>query len=172
MQVVKRIGIGIVVVLLSVVIFAPKDRLFFLLEQSLEQNDVVISKELVDNGVFGVDIDNAHISIKGVTMAKIGRIDISSLILFSSIDISNVALDETSKAMIPLSEFNLSISHSLFAPKTLGLSLSHQGIEVQATLRFMDEGVVRIEMEDINGSDWLKPMMQKDENGWYYETAI
>jgi len=162
----------VLVVLLSIVIFAPKDRLFFLAEEKLEYNEVLISEEVVDNGLFGVDISNAHLSIKGVTMATIENIELSTLLLFSSVRLENVVLDDASKAMIPLSEFNLSLSHNLFAPKTLQLTLSYKEVEKEFQIEFLDEGMVRVEVEDINGTPWLKPLMQKDENGWSYEQSI
>ncbi|MBN2825380.1 MAG: hypothetical protein JXQ76_08660 [Campylobacterales bacterium] len=172
MQVVKKIILTLVVVLLSVVVFAPKERLYFLVEEQLGLSDVIISNEELNSKLLGIDIKNGSISLKGVTIATIDEIDVSTLLLFNSVDITHVVLDASSKSMIPINEFNLTITHSLFAPKSFGLRLRYQEQELQGKLKFIEEGMVRIEVEDINGSEWLKPMMQEDENGWYYENAI
>jgi len=169
---VKKILIVIVVFFFSLIILAPKERLFFLAEDKLAQNEIIISNEVVNSTLMGLNISNGELTLKGISVAKIETMDIFSILFYSSIDIENVILDEASRGMIPLSEFNLSLSHSVLSPKSLALVLEHGSNEVEAKIKFLDEGKVRIEVDDINGSSWLKPMMQKDENGWYYETAI
>jgi len=172
MQMVKKVLITLLVLFLSLVVFAPKERLFFLLEEKLQGSDVVISNEMIDSGLLGLDITQSEISFKGVPLAKVERMDIFTLLFYSSVELENMVLDETSRSMLPISEFNLSLSHNLLAPKSLNLTLSYQAVKTQAKLKFLDEGKVRVEVEDINGSDWLKPLMKKDENGWYYEADI
>lgn len=172
MQMVKKVSLLMVVFLLSIVVFAPKDRLYFLLEEQLQKSDVVISNESVDNGLLGMEIGNLSISGKGVTVATVKEVDISTLLLFSSITIDNIVLDESMKAMVPINDVNVSISHSLFAPKSLNVTLYYQEVEQELSIKFLDEGVVRIEAQDINASPWLKPMMQQDEEGWYYEQTL
>lgn len=169
---VKKIVIIAVVFFLSFIILAPKERLIFLAEEKFAQNDIILSNEVTKAKLMGVEIANGEISIKGISVGKIDTIDIFSMLFYSSVDVENIKLDEASKGMIPISEFNLSLSHSLFSPKSLHLVLQHGANEVDADITFMDEGQLRIEVDDINGSEWLKPMMKKDENGWYYETAI
>ncbi len=172
MQMVKKILIAFVVIWLSFVILAPKERLFFLMEEELALSDTVISKELLESTLFGIEAKGASLSVKGVEVATIEKLDISTLLLFSSVDVTRVRLDASSRSIVPLDEFNLSVTHSLFAPKGLGIELSYQDKVLHAKLTMTQEGSVRIDIADINGSEWLKPMMQQDANGWYYEIAI
>ncbi|KIM07771.1 MAG: hypothetical protein KU28_05345 [Sulfurovum sp. PC08-66] len=172
MQMVKKILIAFVVIWFGIVTLAPKERLFFLIEEELALSDTVISHETLNAKLFGIEAKGASLSVKGVEVATIGELDISTLLLFSSVDVSRVVLDASSRSIVPLDEFNLSVTHSLFAPKGLGIKLSYQDKVLHAKLTMTQEGRVRIDIADINGSEWLKPMMQQDENGWYYENAI
>lgn len=172
MQMVKKFLIALLVVLISAMVFAPKERLFFLAEEKLALNDAVISNEKLNSKLFGIDILKGSVSIKGITIATFDEIDISTLLFVSSFKVSNVVLDASSQSMVPINDFNLSVTHSLFMPSQLGLTLRYQDKELEGKLKLLDEGIVRIEFEDINGSEWLKPMMQEDEKGWYYESTI
>ena len=173
MQMVKKIFIVIFTVILSIIIFAPKDRLYFMLEEELKsQNNIVISNEKLNSGMFGLEISDGDIAINGINLIKFDLIDISSFIIISKINIYNMTLDKSISSMLPISELNASISHSLISPMEINIHIDSGNISQDAILKIVDNGVIQIRIDDINSTKWLKPFMNKDENGWYYETNI
>ena len=173
MQIIKNILVIILATILSIIIFAPKDRLYFMLEEQLrEQSQMVISNEKLNNGLFGLEIENGDISIKGIELIKFDLIDISSFIFSSSIKIENIKIDKSISSMLPISEFNATISHNVISPMQIGIDISSGDITQKATLKMIEDGLIQIRIDDINSTKWLKAFMKQDENGWYYETSI
>jgi len=169
---VKNILLFGLVLLVSLVVFAPKDRLYYLAEKELETYDAIISQERIEDGFFGVEVANAHLSIKGVEVATVEKMHLSWVLFASSLELRNVVLDASSKGVVPVSEFNLSITHNLSSPKSIGVKLSYQEVSKEAMVRLVDEETLRIEVESIEGMEWLKNYMQEDEKGWYYERTL
>jgi len=173
MQMIKKILIVILATILSIIIFAPKDRLYFMLEEQLKaQNGVVISNEKLNSGMFGLEITKGDISINDIELIKFDLIDISSFIVSSTIKIDNIKLDKSISSMLPISELNASISHNIISPMEITIDISSGNITQNATLKVVEDGLIQIRIDDINSTQWLKAFMQKDENGWYYETNI
>ena len=173
MQMIKKILIVILATILSIIIFAPKDRLYFMLEEQLKaQNGVVISNEKLNSGMFGLEITKGDISINDIELIRFDLIDISSFIASSTIKIDNIKLDKSISSMLPISELNASISHNIISPMEITIDISSGNITQNATLKVVEDGLIQIRIDDINSTQWLKAFMQKDENGWYYETNI
>ena len=170
---IKKIFIVILTVILSIIIFAPKDRLYFMLEEELKaQNNIVISNEKLNSGLFGIEISDGDIAINGINLIKFDFIDISSFIFSSTINIENIKLDKSISSMLPISELNASINHNIISPKEITININSGSITQNATLKVVEDGLIQIRIDDINSTKWLKPFMNKDENGWYYETTI
>ncbi|SHO81009.1 hypothetical protein MNB_SV-15-61 [hydrothermal vent metagenome] len=173
MQMVKKIFTIILAVILSIIIFAPKDRLYFMLEEQLkEQNQIVVSNEKLNSGFFGLEIKNGDISINEINLIKFDLIDISSFIFSSSVDIENMKIDKSVSSMLPISELNATITHNIISPMQIGIKITSGDITQYATLKMVEDGLIQIRINDINSTKWLKPFMKQDENGWYYETTI
>ncbi len=170
---IKKILIIILATILSIIIFAPKDRLYFMLEEQLKaQNGVVISNEKLNSGMFGLEITKGDISINDIELIKFDLIDISSFLASSTIKIDNIKLDKSISSMLPISELNASINHNIISPMEITIDISSGNITQNATLKVVEDGLIQIRIDDINSTQWLKAFMQKDENGWYYETNI
>ena len=170
---IKKIFIVILTVILSIIIFAPKDRLYFMLEEELKaQNNIVISNEKLNSGLFGIEISDGDIAINGINLIKFDFIDISSFIFSSTINIENIKLDKSISSMLPISELNASINYNIISPKEITININSGSITQNATLKVVEDGLIQIRIDDINSTKWLKSFMSKDENGWYYETNI
>lgn len=67
----------IVVIILSLLVFLPKQSLYFLAEHELKKYDVVISDEKFIPNLFGFKLEDAELHVKGVNIAKLNSVDIS-----------------------------------------------------------------------------------------------
>ena len=66
MQVVAKGLLFLLVILLSLAIFAPKRELYYLLEEQLMQKDIIISNEEVHSGLLTLKLRHPELYIKGI----------------------------------------------------------------------------------------------------------
>lgn len=172
MQMVKKILIVMVAIFLSIIIFSPKRELYYLLEEKLKDNSIVIYEESIDSGFFNLTVKDAKLSANGFKhIATIGELSVTSFLFYSIITIYDVSFNDSIKSFLPVKMLNLKISHNIFSPNTLNLVAQLDNILKEAKIKMIDNKV-RVEMSDINGTKYLAPFMKKGEEGWYYETNL
>jgi hypothetical protein len=98
MKILRNISL-VLLFLFSILIFMPKQNLYFLLEKELKQYDVIISDEKFISTLFGFQLQNALVYVKGVNIATLNNVQISLSginisskeigIVFSNINIQN-----------------------------------------------------------------------------------
>ncbi len=171
MQVVKKGLLIIVVLLLSLAIFAPKRELYYMLEAQLMKNDIIIHNEEIVGGLFTLKLNHPQLYVKGIRVAEVEQIELWSLLFYSRLSINAISVDESIKNLVPTQIDNISISHKLFDPLTL--FVDGRGEFGTANGKVMlDNRSVRVNMGDEKLIGKLKPLLKKGDEGWYYETAF
>jgi hypothetical protein len=84
---------------LTLLIFLPKQNLYYLAEQHLKKYDVILSNETLSSNISGLYIKDASLYVQGVNIALLnkisltfGGVNISSKdigLVFTSVDINN-----------------------------------------------------------------------------------
>ncbi len=171
MQMVKKIFIIILAIFLSIIIFSPKRELYYLLEDKLKDNSIIIYEESIDDGFFSLTVKNAKVSYSGLDVATIGELNINSFLFYSIVTIYDVSLSDMVKPLAPIKTLNIKISHNIFSLNSLNLTAQLDDILKEAKVQMIDNKI-RVEMSDINGTKYLAPFMKKGEKGWYYEKNI
>jgi len=62
---------------LAIIIFLPKQNLYFMMEKELKKYDVIISNEKFSSSILGFSLENASLYIKGVNVATLNKVNIS-----------------------------------------------------------------------------------------------
>jgi hypothetical protein len=75
MNICKRICF-VVVFLFSLIVFLPKENLYFQLKQQLQKYDISIENEKIVSKLFYLNIKDASLIIKGIDVAKLDDIKI------------------------------------------------------------------------------------------------
>jgi len=171
MQMVKKISIIIVAILLSIIIFSPKRELYYLLEDKLKENSIVLYEESIDNNLFTLTVKDAKVSVNGLKLGTIGELDITSFLFYSIVTIYDVSLSSTAQAVAPFKTLNIKISHNIFSPTTLNVTAKLGELLKEAKVKMIDNKI-RVYIKDIDGMKYIAPFMRKDKQGWYYETNI
>jgi hypothetical protein len=91
MKILKSFAL-IVVFFFSLLIFLPKQNIYYLAEQKLSKYDIVISNETFISDMFGFRLENAFVYVKGVNIASLDKVNVS----FSGVSILS---KEIGKAM-------------------------------------------------------------------------
>jgi hypothetical protein len=153
------------------VVFSPKRELYYLLEEKLKDNSIVVYEESIDDGFFSLSVKDAKLSYSGLDVATIGELNISSFLFYSIVTIYDVSLSDIVKPFAPIKTLNIKISHNIFSFNSLSLTAQLDDILKEVKIRMIDNKI-RVEMSDINGTKYLAPFMKKGEKGWYYEKNI
>ncbi len=75
MQMVKRLIFGSILSMLFLILFAPKEELYYKLEHELNSNGITISDELFESNLFGISIRDAKIYYKDLYVAKVKSLE-------------------------------------------------------------------------------------------------
>ncbi len=147
----------VLLLLLAIVYFAPKENLYYLVEQKLQPYNIVISDEKIKDSGFVLHLKDADIYVESVKSAKVASADISTFLLFNSINIKGVMLDEFSQGFMPRKINEVYVYQSIFDPLHIHVRAVGDFGEVSAKV-----GIVSRQIKAI-----LKPsqlMLQKYQN--------
>ena len=156
--------------------FMPKDSAYYLLEEQLKQNDLVISgEELVDNA-FYLSINNASVSVKSINSAEIKNINIKIFGFFNSVNIENITLSKSMKSFIPLHVEHINVKYSILTPSILMMEgIGEFGEFVAEYEIFEHKLILHLKASKVMSDDYSSTLsnLKKSENGEYiYEKNI
>jgi len=171
MQMVKKIAISLLLLWFVLVLFMPKEEIYFKIEQELVKHDIELNEESRSEGVFSLSLKNVTVYVKGIPLATVEEIDFFTLLFYTSIHFEILMIDESLKTMTPTEIENLLISQSVLAP--LSLSVKAEGPFGEAS-GSVDLGnrMLHMDFNDTKALGMLKSEMKQDEKGWYYETSF
>ena len=171
MQVVKKAALGLLVILFSLAIFAPKRELFYLLEERLMQQDIIISNEEIEAGLFTLTLQHPELYFKGIKVADIGEITLFSLLFYTTVAAKEIKTDASLQKMLPGKIDKLTAGYQLWSPGNITLSALGSFGRAEGYVS-LNKRVIHIDLVEEKSTKALKPLLKKGEKGWYYETAF
>lgn len=154
----------------ALVAFSPKSSVFYFGELQLQKFGVVISNESLNENLFSLNIQNLDISTKEIDTATIEEADITLLLIYNSVNLSDIQLSTLVESYLPSKIDSLDISYTLLNP----LYVTAEGIgefgEASANFSLKDRSIeVRLKPSKIMFSKYKKTlkMLKKSENGEY-----
>lgn len=171
MQMVKKMFLGLFLIWFGVLAFMPKKELYYKLEEVLEQQEIRIDGETLKEGWFYLYIENPSISIKGIKIVTIEKMELFTLLFYSKIKILNILLDESLKETAPEHIGDMTLRHTLLSILNVSLNANCDfgTIEGNANLK---ERKLRLDLIEVKNIETIKSRLQQDEKGWYYETSF
>ena len=67
------------------VLFLPKENLFFFLEKELVQKQIYISKEVLKEEAFGLEIKDMMLSYEGIDIVKVNKTEIETFLFYNTV---------------------------------------------------------------------------------------
>ena len=171
MQMVKRIIGALLLFIILLWIFAPKEELYYLLEKKLKQENIVIAHEHVKDTWIGLKIEDADIYLKGAKIAHIESVNISSFFLYNKISILNLEFNKAMQNVAPKTIDKTTILYSIVDP--LHIKIDGEGsfgqLKGRVTLKERNIKLMIPQPKDIQS---IKKFLKKDKTtgGWFYET--
>ena len=172
MQMVKNIFMTFIVFWFALLVFMPKQELYFTLEKELAKQDIEINEQNIEEGIFSLNLINPEIYVKGIKIATVEKINIFTLIFTTNINLRSLILDDSLKSFAPQKTDIANISYSLFSP--FKVTIEAEGnfglLEGNANLNEKD---LRIDFSETTKElDSIRSNLKKDEKGLYYETSF
>jgi len=171
MQMVKRILGGFFLSLILLWLFAPKIELYYLLEKSLKEKNIIISNETITDTWYGVKINNAEIYAAGAKVANVAELKFDFFLFYNRLNITEINLDESLSNMAPKVINSLNAVYSIMNPMQITL-------DGEGSFGVLDGEVNLVEREVTilfpvpKALKTIKKFLKKDpEKGWYYETS-
>ena len=165
---VKKILLFLVVLPWLLWAFAPKKELYYLLEQRLARQDIVLSGEALSETPVGLSIDHATLYTKGVRIAAIEHISLWSLLLYTHGSVEQVRLDASLARMLPPSVRKATATHSVLAPTTIALRIDDPKLAATGTIDLRTR-TLRLVFAKAPAAEMLTRKMKQTKKGWVYE---
>jgi uncharacterized membrane protein len=172
MQMVKNIFIAFIVFWFALLLFMPKQELYFTLENALAKQDIEINEQSIEEGIFSLNLIKPVIYVKGIKIATVEKINIFTLFFYNNINVRSMHLDESLKSFAPQNIDRANISYSLFFPFAVNIDAngSFGLLEGNANLNKRN---IRLDFsETTTAIDPIRSNLKKDEKGLYYETSF
>lgn len=171
MQMVKKIILALIVILLSLVIFAPKRELYYLLEAQLMQQDIIIHNEEIDAGLFSLTLKHPELYVKGIRIAQVDEVTLRPLLFYTVATVKGVQFDHTLDRWVSGGVTEIRASHLFTDPMRIDLSLSGTFGKAEGYVD-LSRQIIHLDLTEEQKIGKLKSMLRKGEKGWYYETSF
>ncbi|TET87533.1 MAG: hypothetical protein E3J96_05235 [Sulfurovum sp.] len=171
MQMVKKIFITLFIAWFALLVFMPKQELYYKLEEELAKNEIKINKKSIDEGLFSLTLKQASVYVKGIKVATIEELTLFTLLFYTKVELDSFLLDDTLKAMAPQQTDKAILSHSVLSPLEASVSAEGSFGVIEGSVD-LTERKLHIDFNETKEIETIKSQLKKDEKGWYYETSF
>lgn len=168
---VKKSAYIVIGVWLAIIAFMPKSELYYTVEEQLSKKEITLNEKSIDEGFFTLTLHDVTIYVKGIALANIEKIDFFTLLFYTSLDISELKVDEVLHAKVPKLTKEATFSHNLFSPTTISIDANGSVGVIDGTYDLIDKQV-HLDFVDPKEIDMVKASLKKGEKGWFYENSF
>jgi len=98
------------------ILFVPKNSIWYFAEKSLKQYEIVISNESLEDSFTTLNVNNLEISAKTVDAGTIKELDFTLLLIYNKLLFTDIELSSLVESYLPSKIEKLEISYTLFNP--------------------------------------------------------
>lgn len=98
------------------IIFIPKERIYFSIEAFLSDYHVFINNENFTNHLIYLDVENAALALDNQSLASIQKIQIAPFLFYNRLSISNLSFSPYYHSFFPGSIDAIVLTYSILAP--------------------------------------------------------
>lgn len=121
-------------------IFAPKKNLYFLLEESMQKENMILSKESINEKLFSLEVNDSILYYKNIKFANIKNIDFNSFIFYNNIYLRSIEISNNFILYLPKNINFIDINVNLLTETKI--SSSGDFGEVEASFDFFNRSFV------------------------------
>ena len=154
--------------ILALIYFAPKESIYFALENTMKPQGFILSEEKLEDKGFALNIEEAKLSIKSIDSADIKNIKVRTFGLYNSISCSDIELSKVYQSFLPLHVDSINVVYSVINP--LNVKIYAQGeFGVSESTFNLSDSVLHVELKpsDVMLHKYKQSLREytKNENG-------
>jgi hypothetical protein len=170
MQMVKKTAGFLLVLWMALIVFMPKEELYFSLEKVLAKQGIEINEAQISEGWFTLKLHELTVYAKGIKMANIQDVECFTLLFYTHIMVNGVTVDKALKSMLPTKIETLQLTHSVLSP--LQVQIEGKGSFGVATGTIdLTARKIHIEFEKSAKLGTFRSQLKHGKEGWYYEST-
>jgi len=154
----------------SLILFMPKESVYFLLEKNLKVFDIVISKEHLTQNFLSLEVENLELSAKAIDAALIQKVDIVLLGVYNHVNVESIQLSSLVESYLPSKIESLEVVHSLLDPLHVVGEAKGEFGEASLIVNLVDRNIsVALKPSKVMFSKYRNSlrMFKKSQNGEY-----
>jgi len=145
---------------IGIIIFMPKENLFFTLQKELKKENIYINTTTSSN-LFNLHLKDSSIFVNGINIAKIKNTDILPLIFFNQINIKNIKIDFNK-----LNINNLTLTYSILNPLYINIKGKSDFANIIGDIDLKNRKI-KIYLLNLTNNT-IKSFLRKDKKGYFY----
>ena len=155
----------------ALLVFMPKVELYHTLEKVLEKQDIKLNEKSIDEGIFSLTLKDVTVYVKGIALAQVEELDFFTLLFYTSLDMSNLQVDEVLHTKVPALTKEAHFTHNIFNPLSVSFDANGSFGTVNGNFNGIDN-IVRIDFVELGNISMIQSFLIKDEKGWFYEKSF
>jgi len=171
MQMVKKIFLSLLLFWVALLVFMPKEEIYFRLEKELAKQEIEINESAVEETLTGLVLKDSAIYVKGIKVATVDQITFFTVLFYTKVTVSGLQMDESLKNMVPERIETLVLTHTVVDPVHIKLFAEGSFGTVDGSIS-IKERTVHIDFIEAKEIGMIKSNLKQGEKGWYYETAF
>ncbi len=145
---------------IGLIIFMPKENLFFTLQKELKKENIFINTKASSN-LIDLKLDNSKIFVNKINIANIESIKITPLLFFNKIDLKNIKIDFNH-----LNVDNLNLTYSILTPFNVDIKGSSNFATIKGFIDLKNRNM-KIYLLNLTNKT-IKSFLKKDKKGYFY----
>ena len=171
MQMVKKIFITLAVIWFALLLWMPKQELYYKLEEELAKNAIKINEKSMDEGIFSFTVNQADVYAKGIKLANVEKVHFFTVLFYTKVTVENLTLDDSLKNIAPTHTKDATVTYALWNPLYIDVEATGSFGGLNGGVNLADK-TLRVDFNESKGIEMLTPKLKQDEKGWYYETSF
>lgn len=160
-------------IFLIVLIFVPKEKLFYTIETWLAQEHLYITDETLNDRLIFLDAQNARIVLDNLEVASVENIRITPWILFNRLSVSSVDVSSQYRSLFPGKIDEMELTYSILHPLSVQIHARGDFGECRGAVDLVEQKVrvVFDATQELRKFPMLVYKLHREEEGLVYESA-
>ena len=158
--------------ILTLILFLPKQELYFLLEKKLENKNIIISKEKVNDGINYLSLSNFEIYYDKLLISEVESLTLDSYLFFSKINIKNLKISDAFNHIFPSELKNIEVNYNIIDFNKVTLDIFEDDFSIKGIYLFGENKInFELILKDENKitNNKLIRYFNKIDGKYYYE---
>jgi hypothetical protein len=102
--------------ILSIMYLAPKENIYYALENQFKKFDIINSNEKIKDTGFKLELSDSELSFKSISSVNIKLMDIKIFAFYNSVILRDITLSQAVDSFVPVKIKEIKITYSIINP--------------------------------------------------------